>query len=135
MMSNSKMVDIFPHTQGGDMFPCCADIHGIVSTHVETVVCLRREKIDGYVGIDLDIDKVCGNHGSASYTEIQAYIKEKYGLNISSLYIGQVKDRCGIKERANYNHGSGNGRVPNCPPEKEKAILDAFRHFHMIEAD
>ena len=108
-------VDMFPHT-----------------VHVETVVLLSREKVDGHISIDLDIEKLESKGGSATYPEIKAYVKEKYGLNVSSLYIGQIKDKAGIKERKNYNTGSGNGRVPTCPPEKEEAILDAFQHFNLI---
>ena len=44
----------------------------------------------------------------------------------------KIKDKVGIKERMNYNTGSGKNRVPTCPAEKEEAIMDAFRHFHMI---
>ena len=57
---------------------------------------------------------------------------EKYGLKVSSLYIGQIKDKVGIKERKNYNTGSGKSKISSCPPEKEDAIIDAFRHFNLI---
>ena len=100
--------------------------------HVETVVLLGREKIDGYVEIDLDVEKLEGKSGSATYTEIKAYVKEKYGLSISSGYIAQMKDKVGLEKRKNYNIGSGKNKVPDCPPEKEAAIMDAFRHFNLI---
>ena len=98
----------------------------------ETVVLLSREKVDGHISIDLDVEKLESKSGTATYAEIKAYIKEKYGLSVSSLYIGQTKDKAGIKERKKYNTGSGKGRVPKCPPEKEEAIMDAFRHFNLI---
>lgn len=60
-------------------------------------------------------------------------MKENYGFEVSSLYIAQTKDKAGIKERENYNIGEGKGVVPKCPPEKEKAILEAFKHFKMDE--
>ena len=60
------------------------------------------------------------------------YIKEKYGFNVSSYYIAQIKDKAGLKKRRNYHIGSGQGRVLICPPEKEEAIMDAFRNFNMI---
>ena len=104
----------------------------ISSCHVETVVLLSDKKVDGHISIDLDVEKLESKSGTATYAEIKAYIKEKYGLSDSSLYIGQIKDKVGIKERKNYNTGSGNGRVPTCPPEKEEAIMDAFRHFNLI---
>ena len=73
-----------------------------------------------------------GRGGNATYKEIKSYILEKYGLNVSSLYIGQIKDKVGIKERVNYNIGSKGGRVPQCPIDKEKAICNAFEFFGMI---
>ena len=99
---------------------------------VETVVLLSREKVDGYVEIDLDIEKLEGKSGMATYAEIKAYVEKKHRLKVSSLYIGQIKDKVGIKERKNYNVSSGEGRVPICPTEKEEAIMDAFRHFNLI---
>ena len=51
---------------------------------------------------------------------------------MSSLYVAQIKDKCGIEKRLNYNVGDNKSRVPKCPPEKEKAIMAAFRHFNMI---
>lgn len=110
-----KLMDMFPRT-----------------VHVETVVLLSNKKVDGYVNIDLDVEKLEGKSGTATYAEIKAYVEEKYGLKVSSLYIGQIKDKVGIKERKNYNVGSGEGRVPTCPAEKEEAIMDAFRHFNLI---
>ena len=73
-----------------------------------------------------------GRGGIATYKEIKAYILEKYGMKVSSLYIGQIKGKVGIKERLNYNIGSKNGCVPTCPKVKEKAIFDAFKYFGMI---
>ncbi len=102
------------------------------ANNVETVVLLGREKIDGYVEIDLDVEKLENKGGRATYAEIKDYIKDKYGLNVSSLYIGQIKSKVGMDKRLNYYTGSGEGHVPNCPPEKEEAILDAFRHFSLI---
>ena len=75
---------------------------------------------------------VHGRGGKGSYAEIKAYVKEKYGLKVSSLYIAQVKDKVGIKERVSYNRGNGDNRVPLCPAEKEKAIVEAFAYFGMI---
>ena len=105
--------DLFPHTPGYDLFPCTVDIQAIVSTHVETVCALS--KLDAHQKITVDLKK------------------EHTGLNVSNLYIEQVKQKCGIKERANYNKPkSENSRQPKCPPEKEKAIMEALKHFQMI---
>lgn len=69
----------------------------------------------------------------ATYEGIKAYVLEKFGLKVSSLYISQVKRKCGIIERANYNLPKAeNSREPQCPPEKEAAIQDALEHFQMI---
>ena len=70
--------------------------------------------------------------GCATYTEIKEWIKSEYGLKVSSLYVAQIKDKCGIEKRLNYNVGDNKSRVPKCPPEKEKAIMAAFKHFNMI---
>ena len=106
--------------------------HNRVSRHVETVVLLRGEKVDGHVEIDLDVDKPGRKSGTATYAEIKAYIEEKYGFKVSTLYIAQMKDKVGMEKRKNYDPGSGEGKVPICPPEKEAAIMDAFRHFNLI---
>jgi 23S rRNA (uracil1939-C5)-methyltransferase len=69
----------------------------------------------------------------ATYQEIKDYVLEQTGLKVSSLYIAQVKQKCGIIERENYNKAkSEDARQPQCPPEKEAAIMDALRHFRMI---
>lgn len=51
---------------------------------------------------------------------------------MTNLYIGQIKDKLGMEKRKNYNIGSGEGRVPTCPQEKEETIMEAFRHFNLI---
>lgn len=69
---------------------------------------------------------------SATYTEIKEWIKSEYGLKVSSLYVAQIKDKCGFEKRLNCNMGDNKSRVPKCPPEKEKAIMAAFKHFNMV---
>lgn len=73
-----------------------------------------------------------GMKGNATYREIKEWIKAEYGMSVSSLYVAQIKDKCGFEKRQNYNIGENKTHVPNCPPEKEKAILEAFKHFRMI---
>ena len=71
--------------------------------------------------------------GQATYPQIKAYVLEHSGLKVSSLYIAQVKQKCGIIERENYNKPkSENAKQPQCPLEKEKAIMEALKHFGMI---
>ncbi|MBP5275625.1 MAG: 23S rRNA (uracil(1939)-C(5))-methyltransferase RlmD [Lachnospiraceae bacterium] len=111
---------------------CACDMFS-QSVHVETVVLLGDKRVDGHIKIDVDVEKLDNTGGRATYAEIKDYIKEKYGYSISSLYIAQMKDKAGLDKRENYNHGLGkDSRVPQCTPEKEEAIMDAFRHFKMI---
>jgi len=107
-----------------DMFP--------QTFHVETVALLSGEKVNGHIDIDLDVEKIKGKAGTATYSEIKSYIEKKHGLKVSTLYIGQIKDKVGIKERKNYNKGSGKGKTLTCPVEKEAAIMDAFKHFGLV---
>ena len=73
-----------------------------------------------------------GTRTTATYPEIKAYVKDEFGLNVTSLNIAQVKEKHDLEKRGNYNKGKEGHRVPNCPPEKEKAIEDAFKHFGML---
>ena len=68
-----------------------------------------------------------------TYDEIKVYIQQKYSLKVSSLYIAQVKQKCGIIERENYNKAkSGDAKQPQCPPEKEAAIKEALIYFQIL---
>ena len=102
---------------------------------VETVMVMSQQKPDDVIRVGIDIDKmnVTKAESKATYTEIQARVKEQTGLNVTPLYIAQVKAKHGIIERENYNHAkSETTRTLKCPPDKEKAIEDALRHFKMI---
>ena len=135
MKSNSKTVDMFPCTVGVDLFPCCVDIHGIVSAHVETVVLLSKLQSKEHIEIEVKMDELdlTAAESKATYEEIREYVLEHTGLKVSHLYIAQVKQKYGIIERENYNKPkSENAKQPQCPPEKEKAITEALRHFGMI---
>lgn len=69
----------------------------------------------------------------ATYDEIKAYVLEKHGLKVSSLYISQVKRKCGLGVGQNYNLSKKeDAKVPQCPPEKEAAIMEALKHFQML---
>ena len=116
------------------MFPCCVDIHGIVSSHVETVVQLVRKTPDTHIDFEISLDEfdLTASEAKATYQEIKDYVLDKFGLKVSTLYISQVKAKCGIIERENYNKGEGKSKVPQCPPEKEKAIINTLKHFKMI---
>ncbi len=109
-----------------DMFPGTAN--------VETVVLLSHKKADSYIHIDVDVEElVQDKRGLATYEQIKAYVLEHTGLKVSHLYIAQVKQKYGIIERENYNKPkSENAKQPQCPPDKERAITEALKHFEMI---
>ena len=113
--------------QAADLFPRCA--------HVETVVTLSRKKPDDVIEIDLELDEldITAAEAKATYPEIKEYVLKHHGLKVSSLYIAQVKRKCGLEVGENYNLPSANGRPqPQVPPEKEAAIRDALKYFAMI---
>ncbi len=110
------------------------DMFGM-SGHVETVCLLSKLHSDQHIEVELKMDELdlTTAESKATYEEIKEYVLEHSGLKVSNLYIAQVKQKCGIIERANYNlPKSENSRQPKCPPEKEKVIRDALEHFRMI---
>lgn len=112
----------------------CVDMFG-QSGHVETVVLLSRKTPDDTIEVDLNLDELDATSAEtkATYEEIKKYVKEKYQLKVSNLYISQIKRKCGIEVGINYNlPKSENPKVPQCPPEKERAIRDALEHFQMV---
>ena len=105
------------------------------TVHVETVVLLSQQKPDDTIEIDLDLDELDATSAElkATYQEIKDYVLKESGLKVSSLYISQVKRKCGIEVGENYNlPKSENARVPQCPKEKEDAIKAALKYFAMI---
>ena len=105
------------------------------SSHVETVVLLSQQKPDDTIEIDLDLDELDATSAElkATYQEIKDYVLKESGLKVSSLYISQVKRKCGIEVGENYNlPKSENARVPQCPKEKEDAIKAALKYYAMI---
>ena len=110
-----------------DMFP--------ETVHVETVVLLSKLNTKQHIEVELNLDELdlTAAESKATYDEIKAYVLEKYGLKVSSLYISQVKRKCGLDMGQNYNLSKKeDAKVPQCPPEKEAAIVEALKHFHMI---
>ena len=110
-----------------DLFPGTA--------HVETVCLLSKLQSKEHIEIEVKMDELdlTSAESKATYEEIKAYVLEHTGLKVSHLYIAQVKQKYGIIERENYNKPkSEDARQPQCPPEKEKAITEALRHFGMI---
>ena len=114
-----------------DMFPC--------TEHVETVVLLSKGEIDSKkvrVEFSLEDMDMSGFQKGATYEQIKAYVLEHTGLKVSSLYISQVKKKCGLGVGQNHNLSKKeNVKVPQCPPEKEAAIMEALKYFGMISLD
>nr|WP_243035600.1 23S rRNA (uracil(1939)-C(5))-methyltransferase RlmD [Clostridium sp. AM45-5] len=103
--------------------------------HVETVVLLSKLNTKQHIEVELNLDELdlTSAESKATYDEIKAYVLEKHGLKVSSLYISQVKRKCGLDVGQNYNLSKKeDAKVPQCPPEKEAAIMDALKHFQMI---
>ena len=101
----------------------------------ETVVLLSKLNTKQHIEVELNLDELdlTAAESKATYDEIKAYVLEKYGLKVSSLYISQVKRKCGLDMGQNYNLSKKeDAKVPQCPPEKEAAIVEALKHFHMI---
>lgn len=114
-----KVVDTFADTQ-----------------HIETVVLLSKGEIDSKkvrVEFSLEDMDMSGFQKGATYEQIKAYVLEHTGLKVSSLYISQIKRKCGLDVGQNYNLSKKeDAKVPKCPPEKEAAIRDALKYFQMI---
>lgn len=103
--------------------------------HIETVCALSKLDIYQKITVNLKMDEldVTAAETKATYEEIREYVKEHTGLNVSDLYIAQVKRKCGIKERQNYNKPKAeNPKRLKCPAEKERAIREALKYFKMI---
>ena len=112
---------------GVDMFPGTG--------HVEVICLLSKLHAKQSIEVELEMSEMdlTAAESKATYEEIKDYVLEHTGLKVSSLYIAQVKEKCGIIERVNYNlPKSENSRQPKCPLEKEVAIREALEYFQMI---
>ena len=111
-----------------DMFPATGNC--------ETVVLLSKGEVDSKkirVEFSLEDMDMSEFQDGATYPQIKEYVLEHTGLKVSNLYISQIKRKCGIEVGKNYNlPKSEDSRQPQCPPEKEKAIREAFKYFGMI---
>ena len=119
VLQRAEAVDLFPRT-----------------AHVETVVLLSKGEIDSKkvrVEFSLEDMDMSEFQDGATYPQIKEYVLEHTGLKVSNLYISQIKRKCGLEVGKNYNlPKSDDSRHPQCPPEKEKAIREAFKYFGMI---
>ena len=119
VINSVQPVDMFPETE-----------------HVETVVLLSKGEIDSKkirVEFSLEDMDTSGFQQGATYEQIKGRVLEQTGLKVSSLYISQIKRKCGLEVGQSYNLSKKeNAKQPQCPPEKEKAIREAMKYFGMI---
>ena len=116
------------------------------------------------VTIELDDVDITSAETKATYDEIKEYVFEhNAGMKVSNLYISQVKRKCGIEVGKNLRVATrrmdclqGNSttaatdlelvpspnlpknedsRQPQCPEDKERAIVEALEHFKMIQQE
>ena len=102
---------------------------------VETVALLSKLDVDKHIDVEIKLDELdlTSAESKATYAQIKEYILEKFDLKVSTLYIAQIKKKCGIILREHYNKSKKEKQViPQCTPEKEEAIMDALKHFKMI---
>lgn len=106
-----------------------------LSTHVETVVKLSLKKDTPKIEVTMEPDEESNYtpEEKATYSKIKEYVKEKYGVNVHTSYIAQVKRMCGLDMGENYNKSKKeNPEVKQCPQEKVEYIKDALRYFKLI---
>lgn len=110
-----------------DMFP--------QTHHTETVALLSKLDVDKHIDVEIKLDELdlTSAESKATYAQIKEYILEKFDLKVSTLYIAQIKKKCGIVLREHYNKSKKEKQaIPQCTLEKEEAIMDALKHFKMI---
>ncbi|OXT54072.1 23S rRNA (uracil(1939)-C(5))-methyltransferase RlmD [Streptococcus agalactiae] len=110
-----------------DLFP--------MTHHVETVALLSKLDVDKHISVEIKLDELdlTSAESKATYAQIKEYVWNKFELKVPTLYIAQIKRKCGIELREHYNKSKKEKQViPQCTPEKEEAIMDALRHFKMI---
>ena len=118
-VENVKLVDMFAKTM-----------------HVETVALLSKLDVDKHIDVEIELDELdlTSAESKATYAQIKEYVWNKFELKVPTLYIAQIKRKCGIELREHYNKSKKEKQIiPQCTPEKEEAIMDALRHFKMIE--
>ena len=103
---------------------------------VETVALLSKLDVDKHIDVEIKLDELdlTSAESKATYAQVKEYVWNKFQLKVPTLYIAQIKRKCGIELREHYNKSKKDKQIiPQCTPEKEEAIMDALRHFKMIE--
>ena len=112
----------------------CVDMFAY-TPHIETVALLSKLDVDKHISVEIELDEMdlTSAESKATYAQIKEYVWNKFQLKVSTLYIAQIKRKCGIELREHYNKSKKEKQIiPQCTPEKEEAIMDALRHFKMI---
>ena len=110
-----------------DMFPG--------TYYVEMVALLSKLDVDKHIDVEIKLDELdlTSAESKATYAQIKEYVWNKFQLKVSTLYIAQIKRKCGIELREHYNKSKKEKQIiPQFTPEKEEAIMDALKHFKMI---
>lgn len=110
------------------------DIETTIET-LETVVQLSLKKDAPKIEVIMEPNEESNYtpREKGTYQQIKEYVQSHYGFNVSTLYIAQIKGKCGLEKRENYKLSKKeNAKVPQCPVEKEAAILEAFKYFGLI---
>ena len=133
----SLMRDLLVFKEAGyEVKRCCLVDMFPGTVHVETVVLLSKGEIDSKkirVEFSLEDMDTSGFQQGATYEQIKGRVLEQTELKVSSLYISQIKRKCGLEVGQSYNLSKKeNAKQPQCPPEKEKAIREAMKYFGMI---
>ena len=121
--------------RGYQVEKCTAVDQFCQTVHVETVCLLSKLNTKQHIEVEIKMDELdlTAAESKATYEEIKEYVLEKHELKVSSLYISQVKRKCGLDVGQNYNLSKKeDAKVPQCPPEKEAAIMEALKYFNMI---
>ena len=110
----------------------------LLNENTVEMVCLlsKLHEAKHHVNVRLDMDEMdlTAAESKATYEEIKKYVAEyNDGMKVSNLYIAQVKRKCGIELAENFNIPRSEGaKQPQCPKEKEEAIIGALKAFQMI---
>ena len=107
----------------------------VTDTHYDKKISDLQRRLDAqYDRID-EVEETRAELTKATYDEIKKYVAEhNAGMKVSNLYISQVKRKCGIEVGKNYNLPKNeDSRQPQCPEDKERAIVEALKHFKMIQ--
>lgn len=119
----------------GGKLPSIITAKSDTTNHVETVALLSKLDVYKHISVEIELDEMdlTSAESKATYAQIKEYVWNKFELKVSTLYIAQIKKKCGIELREHYNKSKKDKQIiPQCTPEKEEAIMDALRHFKMI---